>query len=163
MKKYYAFMLTGLCLFAFILFVNGNGISAEQAKNKAVTSKEVGKKPIIKENVGTIKIVKGTFHAAPDKYRGKCPKEIKFEGSITVEGVKSPVVIKYHFVRSDGAVDTANHEIKVSKDGTYHVTDTWTLGAAGEKTSGWEKLVIDSPVKYEVASKAAFRMECSKR
>jgi len=47
--------------------------------------------------------IKGSLHVTPAVFKGKCPKMFKFNGTITVMGVKEPVTIKYKFTRSDNA------------------------------------------------------------
>ena len=82
-----------------------------------------------------------------------CPAVITFTATIYSTGTGS---LKYKWERSDGATDTNNSFVTLGGTGVDVVTTTWTLGRT---YSGWEKLVVISPV--QASSRAAhFRLVC---
>ena len=104
--------------------------------------------------------ISGQLNVTPAHFKGKCPKEFKFNGRITVSGVTDPVTIKYKFVRSDGAT-AAEQELTFEKNGTQKVTDTWQLGGAGERFRGWEELIVTQPMQHK-CGRANFTLMCDK-
>jgi len=51
--------------------------------------------------------------------------------------------VKYHWIRSDGATDTATHDpLNFTEAGTKPVTTSWATSASGAK---WMEIYIDSP------------------
>jgi hypothetical protein len=104
--------------------------------------------------------ISGSLHVTPAQYKGKCPKEFKFRGIISVSGITEPVTIKYKFNRNDGA-SMQEQELIFDKNGSKTVNDSWEVGSQGEKYSGWEELVVTQP-HHQAIGKAHFRCDCKK-
>lgn len=96
--------------------------------------------------------IKLNLEVLPKSYKGSCPKEFIFKGTIVA---KEPMVVKYKFLRSDGAVAPPK-VIEFKSPGEKEVLDNWILSA---DYKGWEQIQILAP--YEVFSnKAEFNLEC---
>ena len=98
------------------------------------------------------RVTKASLEAIPDRYEGSCPKTVIFKGRITANGKG---IVKYEFVRSDGAkarVQSLNFHAAGSKD----VSTTWQLGRS---YSGWQAIRILSPQKME-SNRARFQVRC---
>jgi hypothetical protein len=86
---------------------------------------------------------------------GACPVEVTFTGSVQATG---PGTVRYQWERSDG-VAARPFSINFTAAGTRTVRSTWTLGAPGRETSGWQRLRLLEP--HATASEpAAFRFRC---
>jgi hypothetical protein len=81
--------------------------------------------------------LRAALTATPQHYIGRCPGVITFHGTVIVRS-NGPAEIGYQFSRSDGATGQ-NKYIETTGPGTYHITETWTLGGAQVPNySGWE-------------------------
>src|SRR5262245_54820177 len=97
------------------------------------------------------------LEAAPSSYNGPCPGVIKFNGKIQASGKG---VVKYRFVRSDGATGPIEY-LNFESAGVKYVITTWTLGDASSRPScqGWEAIKILSPNEME-SNRADFKLVC---
>ncbi len=96
--------------------------------------------------------------ANPVKYEGPCPGVIKFEGKVAANGKG---IVKYIFLRSDGATDTQVKTLTFDGPGSKPVSTTWTLGGPELPSyEGWEAIKILSPNEME-SNKADFKLVCS--
>lgn len=86
---------------------------------------------------------------------GTCPVQVTFTGTVQATG---PGTVRYQWERSDGAVPRA-FSINFTAAGTRTVRSTWTLGAAGRETSGWQRLRLLEP-HATVSAPANFRFRC---
>ncbi|HEX8453763.1 MAG TPA: hypothetical protein VF647_16795 [Longimicrobium sp.] len=86
---------------------------------------------------------------------GTCPVQVTFTGTVQATG---PGTVRYQWERSDGAVPRA-FSINFTAAGTRTVRSTWTLGAAGRETSGWQRLRLLEP-HANASDPATFRFRC---
>ena len=103
----------------------------------------------------SLRVVSATLTASPEVYDGPCPVTIKFSGNITVKGKG---LVKYTFVRSDGATGPV-YTLDFAGDETKHVDTTWTLSPPtfGE----WVAIKILSPTVLQ-SERASFKGTCLK-
>ncbi|HEX8831288.1 MAG TPA: hypothetical protein VF705_08995, partial [Longimicrobium sp.] len=86
---------------------------------------------------------------------GACPVQVTFTGTVQATG---PGTVRYQWERSDGAA-ARPFSINFTAAGTRTVRSTWTLGAPGRETSGWQRLRLLEP--HATASEpASFRFRC---
>jgi hypothetical protein len=98
------------------------------------------------------KVVKVTASVTPTSWTGKCPKRFEFVGKITVN---RPGVVKYRWIRSDGAGAPVK-TLRFRRPGTLNVTSYWQLSSPGTK---WEAVEILAPNKM-TSNKAVFTLRC---
>jgi hypothetical protein len=98
------------------------------------------------------KVVKVTASVTPTSWTGKCPKRFEFVGKITVN---KPGVVKYKWIRSDGAIAPVK-TLRFRRPGTLAVTTYWQLSSPGTK---WEAIEILAPDKM-TSNKAVFTLRC---
>lgn len=85
-----------------------------------------------------------------------CPQTFLFDGSITANGSG---VATYQWMRSDGSVSPAQ-TVTFLIAGTQNVaTDSWTLGAPGFNTTGWDRIQVLSPNSIS-SPQATFTLNC---
>lgn len=85
-------------------------------------------------------VTKTTLSPTVKAYSGDCPAKIVFNGTITVN---APGIIKYTFIRSDGATDTRVKSLKFIAPGSKSVSTTWTLGGSTMPYyKGWQAIKI---------------------
>jgi hypothetical protein len=84
-----------------------------------------------------------------------CPVEVTFTGSVHATG---PGTVRYQWERSDGATPRS-FSINFTAAGTRTVRSTWTLGAAGRETTGWQRLRLLEP-HATLSDPASFRFRC---
>jgi hypothetical protein len=109
--------------------------------------------------------------AEPADAQGACPQTITFDGYLAIYGTFEPghpVQFAMQFLKSDGAVGPVSY-FTVSNIGKHTVSDTWTLGDAGQTNySGWE-VVKTWPTATPngpgavVSEKATFTLTCLPR
>jgi hypothetical protein len=97
-------------------------------------------------------VVKVTASVSPTSWTGKCPKRFEFTGKITVD---KPGVVKYKWIRSDGA-NAPIQTLRFRRPGTQKVSTYWQLSAPGEK---WEAIEILAPNPMK-SNKAVFTLKC---
>jgi hypothetical protein len=111
------------------------------------------------------------FVAKPAVAQGSCPQTITFDGFLAVYGTFEPghpVQFAVEFLKSDGAVSPLSY-FTVSAIGKHTVSDTWTLGDAGQTNySGWEQVKAWPTANPNgpgavVSEKATFTMTCMER
>lgn len=102
-------------------------------------------------------VTRTTLSPSVASFSGDCPAQITFTGSITVN---APGVVRYVYIRSDGATDTQIKTIRFLTAGSRAVSTSWTLGGAVlPYYQGWQAIrilgrpVIESP-------HAAFDVSC---
>lgn len=100
----------------------------------------------------TAQVVKVEAFVQPTSYSGKCPKRFEFVGKIAVN---KPCVVKYKWIRSDGAIAPVK-TLRFRRRGAQKVSTYWQLGASGKH---WQAIVILSPNKMQ-SNKAAFTLKC---
>jgi len=101
------------------------------------------------------KVTSATVSVTPPSFEGACPKLFAFAGTITVD---SPGVVKYKWIRSDGA-SAPEQQLAFKAPGRQVVRTTWTIGRSYE---GWEAVQILSPNAL-VSNRATFRLTCGAR
>lgn len=79
--------------------------------------------------------------AKPKNFRGRCPAEIQFVGTIHVS--RHPVEVEYVWERSDGA-RSERHRVVIRSAG-QSVNEYWTLGGPGQRMVIWEQLHVLAP------------------
>lgn len=102
------------------------------------------------------RVVEVFVRADPFNYTGTCPVTITFSGRISVAGGGGTV--SFRFFRSDGA-SAPVQALKFDGPGSKDVRDTWTLGGAGERYSGWEAIQIYDPNDMR-SGQATFAIQC---
>ncbi len=98
-------------------------------------------------------VIKVTAAVNPPEYSGKCPKRFEFFGEITVN---KPGVVKYKWIRSDGAIAPVQ-TLGFRTPGMKRVTSYWLIGAPGEH---WKAIEILEPNKMK-SNKAVFKLKCT--
>jgi hypothetical protein len=100
------------------------------------------------------KVIKVSAFVKPVHYAGKCPKRFEFVGKITVN---RPGVVKYRWIRSDGAT-TPVKTIRFLKRGirTRTVTNYWQLSNPGKK---WQAIRVLAPNVIQ-SNRAVFTLKC---
>jgi hypothetical protein len=98
-------------------------------------------------------IIKAALSAYPPSYVGACPATITFKGTISTN---KPAVVKYKFIRSDGAIAPVQ-TLTFSAAGSKTVSTTWTRGS---DCTGWVAIKVVSPVSVE-SNKANFSIRCT--
>lgn len=136
------FLITGLWIVALIAFVAG-APGSYGAPVKALDDTGHIKAPII---------IKAFLSADPASYTGPCPGTITFKGKISVNRA---AVVKYKFIRSDGATAPVQ-TLTFSRAGSKTVSTTWTLW---RDYTGWEAIKVISPIEVE-SNKANFSIQC---
>lgn len=111
--------------------------------------------PLLAANVTSV-----SASVTPATFKGSCPKMFEFSGVIAVDG---PVVVRYKWIRSDGAT-APEQSIRFRKAGRQVVKTTWTLGDAAKlpNYSGWESVQIVSPGTL-ASNRASFTLECAQK
>src|SRR5712692_72933 len=97
--------------------------------------------PSPSQTTSAFHVVEAILRADPFNYSGACPVSINFSGRISAVGSGT---VSYRFIRSDGAsapIQTLTFTGSASQD----VSETWTLGGAGTRYSGWEAIRIVDP------------------
>jgi hypothetical protein len=170
MKKMTGKILVNMLLCICILF--GFIFSIGNAEEKIIKPGIV----VPPENILKTKyILSAELNAEPVSYTGTCPATITFKGKITltippaITGKGLPVVVKYKFLRSDGALDTVDRKLLFYASGTQEVIDTWQLGdiISLPNYTGWKAVSaniicpagVDCP-KVE-SDKAKFSIQCT--
>jgi hypothetical protein len=104
------------------------------------------------------KVTQAVLKADVNYVSGKCPVTVAFTGTITVN---APGIVKYTFLRSDGA-DAPIHTLDFKQAETQTVTTSWTLGGkALPEFKGWKRLKILSPNAFETSTETgAFSIAC---
>jgi hypothetical protein len=141
MKKI-RFFIAGLGLAGLIALLAGAPWSYG-ASPKALGDTGVIKSPII---------IKAFLSADPSSYTGSCPGTITFKGKISASRA---AVVKYKFIRSDGAIAPVQ-TLTFSSAGSKAVSTTWTRGS---DCTGWVAIKVVSPVVME-SNKANFSIQC---
>jgi hypothetical protein len=85
-------------------------------------------------------VTKVVVESKADMYKGACPTELKFTGTVFVS--RHPITVTYQWERSDGTTTTEKVEVASSK---RSLTSTWKVGTAGQSATVWEKLHVLSP------------------
>lgn len=85
-------------------------------------------------------VTKVVVDSKADVYKGACPTELKFTGTVFVS--RHPITVTYQWERSDGTTTTEKVEIASSK---RSLMSTWKVGTAGQSATVWEKLHVLSP------------------
>jgi len=100
-----------------------------------------------------------TAVANPQDYSGRCPHKIKFTGTIAVSAY--PMVLNYHWERSDGAKSPVKM-VKVPNAHTRSVTvvDYWQIGSKGQHAEVWEKLIVNSGNTHMTSTPASASISC---
>jgi len=142
MKKV-RFFITGLGLVGLIVFLAGAPWSY------GAPAKAPGDTELMMPSI----IIKATLNAIPPSYSGPCRTTITFKGTISVS---KPAVVKYKFIRNDGA-DLPVQTLTFSAAGSKPVSTTWTLGS---DYTGWVAIKVISPVAVE-SNKANFSIRCT--
>ena len=93
--------------------------------------------------------------AKPKNFRGHCPAEIQFIGTIRVS--RHPVQVEYVWERSDGARSERQHV--VIRSAGQSINEYWTLGSHGQRTQIWEQLHILAPTNIRSA-RVPVRVDC---
>lgn len=93
--------------------------------------------------------------AKPRSYVGPCPATLEFIATIHVS--HHPVRVEYEWERSDGG--RGRREVIEIRSAGQGVTDTWTLGRAGERRVVWERLHVLAPTGISSAE-AHVRLDC---
>jgi len=99
------------------------------------------------------KVTKVKAFVTPKTYTGKCPKRFEFVGKIRVN---RPGVVKYRWIRSDGATAPVQ-TIRFLRRGTRTVTTYWQIGAPGMH---WRAIRILAPNK-KTSNRAVFKLRCT--
>lgn len=86
---------------------------------------------------------------------GACPVQVTFTGTVQAT---APGTVRYQWERSDGAAPRP-FSINFTAAGTRTVRSTWTLGAPGRETSGWQRLRLLEP-HATTSEPATFRFRC---
>lgn len=84
-----------------------------------------------------------------------CPVQVTFTGTVQATG---PGTVRYQWERSDGTAPRP-FSINFTAAGTRTVRSTWTVGAPGRETSGWQRLRLLEP-HATVTEPATFRFRC---
>lgn len=84
-----------------------------------------------------------------------CPVQVTFTGTVQATG---PGTVRYQWERSDGAAPRP-FSINFTAAGTRTVRSTWTLGAPGRETTGWQRLRLLEP-HANASQPATFRFRC---
>ena len=79
--------------------------------------------------------------AKPKNFRGRCPAEIQFVGTIHVS--RHPVEVQYVWERSDGA--QSERRTVVIRSAAQGLNEYWTLGRQGQRMQIWEQLHVLAP------------------
>ena len=98
------------------------------------------------------KVVKVEAFVKPVHFAGKCPKRFDFVGKITVN---RPGVVKYRWIRSDGAIAPVK-TIRFLRRGTRTVTSYWQLSTQGKH---WQAIRVLAPNKLQ-SNRAVFTLKC---
>ena len=77
----------------------------------------------------------------PRTYNGPCPAALKFTATIFVN--VRPAHVTYQWERSDGA-QAQRQSVEINAAGRG-VSETWTLGAPGQRLRVWEQLHVVAP------------------
>lgn len=101
------------------------------------------------------KVTSVTVSVTPPSFEGPCPKLFAFAGIIVAD---SPGVVKYKWIRSDGAM-APEQELTFQKPGKQAVKSSWTIG---KSYAGWEAVQILSPNPL-VSNRASFTLRCGSR
>jgi len=93
--------------------------------------------------------------AKPKSFKGPCPAEIQFVGTIFVKN--PPVTVEYQWERSDGATGERKRlEIGSAGEGVY---DSWKLGEGKQHMHVWERVHVLSP-RNVLSGKASASINC---
>jgi len=98
------------------------------------------------------RVVRASLRAERLGLINRCPTTVDFRGAITMSG---PGSVRYTFERSDGATAPI-YALHFTEAGTQEVSTSWTLGRS---YSGYEKLVVLSPNRFE-SPEARFNLNC---
>ena len=93
--------------------------------------------------------------AKPKNFKGRCPAEIQFIGTIHVS--RHPVEVEYVWERSDGA-RSERHRLVIRSAG-QGVNEYWTLGAPGQHMVIWEQLHVLAPTNIR-SPRVPVRVNC---
>lgn len=118
-----------------------------------------GAQPAVAAAAPAARVIGAKLEAQPRTYRGPCPVEIKFVGSIETAG---PSAVKYVFDRNDGGIDTADRHFTSAPPFHQPVGTTWMLGAAGMHYAGWEQIRVELPTVSAgfKSNRADFEITC---
>ena len=98
------------------------------------------------------RVVSVTAGVDTTSWNGRCPKRFNFIGKISVN---KPGVVKYKWIRSDGAIAPVKTLI-FRRRGVRTVSTYWILSAPG---THWQAIKIISP-NSKVSNRAVFTLRC---